>query len=180
MTLEKINKKIRKCKKCRLYKTAKKAVPGEGNSKAKIMFIGIAPGVEEDKTGKPFVGRAGRFLDELLGMIKLDRKKVFITSVLKHFPPKNRIPKMDEVWACLPYLEEQIKTIKPKIIVTLGNLPFRVFFGIDKEIDKVHGKRFRKNGIIFFPMHHPSAGMRFPKIGKIMKKDILKIRRLIK
>ena len=147
---------------------------GEGPSKAKIMFIGEAPGKQELKTGRPFVGRAGKFLDELLKKNKINRKKIYITSVLKFLPKK--ITK-DYVKKSKPYLLEQIKIIKPKKIVLLGNLALKTLINEKLTISKVHGKKITKDKITYLPMFHPAAGMRFPKIKKEMEKDfkLLKI-----
>lgn len=164
MNLSKLAAQIRSCKKCRLYKFANKAVPGEGPFNAKLMFIGIAPGKMEDLTGRPFVGRAGRFLDYLFERNKISRKKVFITSIVKHFPPENRVPKTDEIKACLPFTIKQIRIINPKTIVLLGNLA------------KKHvPKELLKNKKVIFTSH-PAAGMRFPKIRKKMLEDFKKIK----
>ncbi|MFQ6120184.1 MAG: uracil-DNA glycosylase, partial [Methanosarcinales archaeon] len=122
--LQKLHKTIISCKKCPLYKTRRNAVPGEGPANTKIMFLGESPGSKEDVQGKPFVGPAGKVLDQLLKSIDLDRKKIFITSVLKCRPvigKRNRSPKREEIETCKPYLEKQIEIIKPKVIVTLGN-----------------------------------------------------------
>ncbi|MBW2994799.1 uracil-DNA glycosylase [Candidatus Woesearchaeota archaeon] len=163
-TLQKIAEKIKRCKSCRLYKTANKAVPGQGPYNASIMIIGMAPGKKEDLTGTPFVGRAGKFLDYLLEKNRIDRKKIFITSIIKHHPPKNRLPKVDEITACLSYTIEQIKTINPKTIVLLGNVARKY---IPKEI-------LKKKKVI--STYHPAAGMRFPKIRKKILMDFGKLK----
>jgi DNA polymerase len=168
--LEKLNQEIRNCKKCPLWKLRKNAVPGEGPVKAKIIIIGQAPGVEEDRVGKPFVGRAGKFLNQLLKIAGIDRKKVFITSPLKCFPPKNRKPKKDEIEACLPYLKKQIEIIKPKKFILLGEVAFSVFFS-DKKLKDFRGKWIEQDGKFYFPTYHPAAGLRFPKIKKILERD---------
>ncbi len=153
-TLRTIAVKIRRCRLCSLYKNARKAVPGEGPANARIFFIGQAPGREEDRTGRPFVGRAGRFLTEQLALLGIDRNKVFITSVVKHFPPANRMPAKDEVNACLPYLLEQIEAVNPKVVVLMGRLA--------QSIRKDPVLRGRK--VVMLP--HPSAAMRFPRLKK--------------
>ena len=120
MALNEITEQIQKCRKCRLWKDAKNAVPGKGPANAKVMLVGQNPGAEEDKTGKPFVGRAGKFLNKVLAENGFNREELFITNLVKHTSPKNRKPLPDEIAACSPYLEEQIKVIKPKLVVLMG------------------------------------------------------------
>lgn len=156
MKLSKIAEQIRQCRKCLLWRSRKKAVPGEGPSGAKIFLIGQGPGKEEDRTGRPFMGKAGRFLDELLRMNKIKRKKIFITSIVKCYPPKNRAPKKKEYDICIEnYLLEQIKAINPEKIVVMGNVAKKALRG-------------RLTGREVLYTHHPAAGMRFPKIRKKM------------
>jgi DNA polymerase len=169
--IRKIDEKIRKCRKCRLYKTRTCAVPGEGPANARIMICGQAPGRIEDMEGRPFVGIAGKFLNEILESIKLDRKKIFITSPIKCFPPSNRLPKSDELKACRPYLDDQIRIIKPKVIIALGNCACQTLLEKGSTISKLHGQLQEKNGIIIFPTFHPAAAMRFPKIKALIKED---------
>ena len=135
--LKKISKQIKKCTKCRLSKTRGNAVPGEGPLDAKYFFIGQGPGKKEDLTGQPFIGRAGKFLDELLKKNKIDRKKIFITSTLKCLTPKNRLPKSDETQVCLPYTLKQIRLIQPKVIVLLGRVAMKAFTPFN-DLDKSH------------------------------------------
>lgn len=175
--LEKLANKIKKCKKCRLWKTRKNAVPGEGPADAKIMLIGQAPGRLEDETGRPFIGKAGKKLNQLLKYAKISREKCFITSPVKCFPPNNRKPKPEELKACIPYLLEQIRIIKPKIIVLLGEIATKAL--LDAEFREARGKIYSKDKKIYFVTYHPSAA-RFPKIEKQMKKDFEKLRRIIK
>lgn len=176
--LEKLNKELACCRKCFLYKRASKIVFGEGWVGAKIMFIGEAPGREEDLTGRPFVGRSGKLLTHLLeSVVGFKREKVFITSVIKHRPPNNRKPEAREVEACLPFLLRQIEIIKPKVIVLLGQTAFGVFFRKEKLKD-LRGNFIKKEGRIFFITYHPAAGLRFQKIKKILEKDFKKLRKL--
>ncbi|MCW4017638.1 MAG: uracil-DNA glycosylase [Candidatus Bathyarchaeota archaeon] len=149
MVLEELNNQIRNCKKCRLYQTAKHAVPGEGPENAKVMIVGQNPGADEDETGRPFVGRAGKFLTKTLAEFGIKRETLYITNIVKHTSPENRKPYPDEVAACLPYLQEQIRVIQPKIIVLLG--------ASAKETPRVEG-------IEYFEVVHPSAAMRFTKM----------------
>ncbi len=168
--LDRLHNRIRRCRRCRLWKGRRKAVPGEGPCPAKMMFIGQAPGRNEDLTGRPFVGMAGRFLDSLLKNAKIDRKKVFITSAVKCFPPANRPPKKDEIRACRYYLVEQIMLVKPKLVVLLGKTACNTVLG-GVDLGKDHGKRIEKDGIIYIPTYHPAAGMCFPRIRKMMEGD---------
>jgi uracil-DNA glycosylase len=156
MTLDELNKQIRKCRKCRLWKDAKNAVPGEGPPNAKVMLVGQNPGAEEDKTGKPFVGRAGKFLNKVLAENGFNREELFITNLVKHTSPKNRKPLPDEIEACAPYLEEQIKAIKPKLVVLMGTVAWQAP---------------RVEGIKYMETVHPSAAMRFTKMRKRFLED---------
>ncbi|GAI08648.1 unnamed protein product, partial [marine sediment metagenome] len=178
--LEKLNKEIKNCKKCPLWKARKNVVPGEGPANAKIMVIGMAPGVEEDKTGKPFVGRAGLFLNQLLKIARINREKIFITSSLKCLPqpPPNRKPTKKEIEACLPYLKKQIEIIDPQKFILLGEVAFFVFFP-DKKLKDFRGEFIKKADREYFVSYHPAAGLRFPKIKKILGKDFKKIKEAI-
>jgi len=167
---QKLNQEIKNCKKCPLWKTRKNVVPGEGPVNTKIIILGQAPGSKENKIGKPFIGRAGQFLNQLLKIAKIDRKKVFITSPIKCFPPKNRKPGKKEIVACLSYLKKQIEIINPKKFILLGKVAFSVFFPKEK-LKNFRGKWIEKDGKEFFITYHPAAGLRFPKIKKILERD---------
>jgi len=177
--LEKLNQEIKNCKKCPLWKLRKNAVPGEGPANAKIFICGQAPGVEEDKIGRPFIGKAGKFLNELLKSASIEREKVFITSPLKCLPqpPINRKPKKEEIEACLPYLKKQIEIINPKYFILLGEIAFSVFFPREK-LSNFRGKWIEKEGKFYFPTYHPAAGLRFPKIRKILERDFEKLKNI--
>jgi len=183
--LEKLHQKIRSCKKCPLWKLRKNTVPGEGPVNAKIICVGMSPGVEEDKTGRPFVGRAGKFLDQLFKIAGIKREKIFITSSLKCLPqpPPNRKPKKEEIEACLPYLKKQIEIINPQKFILLGEVAFSAFFpkGAKRPKEKLggfRGKWIEKEGKFYFPTYHPAAGLRFPKIKKILEKDFRKLKNI--
>ena len=176
--LEALNQEIKNCKKCPLWKLRKNAVPGEGPANAKIMLVGQAPGAMENLKGVPFCGRAGKFLDYLLKIAGINRKKIFITSPIKCFPPKNRKPTKKEIEACLPWLKKQIEIIKPKKFILLGEVAFSVFFS-DKKLKDFRGKWIEKNGKFYFPTYHPAAGLRFPKIKKILERDFEKLKKII-
>jgi uracil-DNA glycosylase family 4 len=171
--IDKIAAKIRKCALCRLSKGRKHAVPGEGPCPAKIMLIGQAPGRNEDASGRPFVGMAGRFLDKLLKRSGIERKKAFVTSTVKCFPPSNRVPKNDEIEACNPYLKSQIRFVKPKLVVLMGNVAIGAVLG--KEF--VKGKQVKREGIIFLPTYHPAAAMRFLAVRRRMESELSQIKR---
>ncbi len=177
-----LHKKIQNCHRCPLYKTATHAVPGEGDPKTKIMFVGEAPGRIEDETGRPFVGRAGKLLDKLLESIGLKRKSVFITSVVKHRPPKNRQPKSLEIKKCSFWLKQQLSIIKPELIVTLGRFGLEYFLPKEK-ISQIHGtiKKTLIDGrnIFIFPLYHPAAGLRSTRNKKKLFEDFKKLKKII-
>ena len=156
VALADVNERIKNCRKCRLWRDAKQAVPGEGPANAKVMLVGQNPGAEEDKTGRPFIGRAGKYLNKVLAQNGMRREEVFITNIVKHLSPQNRKPLPDEIDACAPYLAEQIKTVKPKIVVLMG---------------KVAWQAPRVEGITFVETYHPSAAMRFTKMRKRFEED---------
>lgn len=173
--LKRLNQEIRNCKKCLLRRTRKKAVPGEGPIAAKLIIIGQAPGTEENKIGKPFVGRAGQFLNHLLEIAKIRRESVFITSPIKCFPPKNRKPTKKEIDTCFPYLKKQIGIINPQRFILLGEIAFSVFFPSNK-LKNFRGKWIKKDNKNFFVTYHPAAGLRFPKIREILVKDFERLK----
>lgn len=173
--LELITTKIRTCTKCPLHKTRKNAVPGEGPVDADLMLVGEAPGAKEDELGRPFVGRSGKLLVELLESIGLTREEVFITSILKSRPPNNRSPLHSEIQACLPYLESQIAVIKPKIIVLLGGVAISTIIG-PWLVKEAHGRFYEAGDITFFMTYHPAAALRFPKIKEVMQADFQVLR----
>lgn len=165
--LDAVSAEVQVCEKCPLSKTRKKAVPGVGSPKGRIMFVGEAPGRSEDLKGEPFVGAAGKFLDVLLLEIGLSREAVFITNVVKCRPPQNRQPYPTEVQACTPYLDRQIRSIKPKVIVTLGNHSTAYMFARADlpfaGITQMHGKFLKVVllglSVMIFPTFHPAAAL---------------------
>jgi DNA polymerase len=172
--LEKIEKTVATCKKCRLYRTASRVVPGEGSPSAKIVFVGEAPGFNEDREGRPFVGRAGQLLDDLLRDIGLKRSDVWIGNVIKHRPPDNRDPMVDELRACRPYLSDQIKAISPRLIVPLGRFAMAEYL-IDAKISEVHGKTFRVLEYAVLPLYHPAAALRSEAVLRELRADFRRI-----
>ena len=165
MLMDELNMQIYGCKKCRLWQGARHGVPGEGPLNAKVMLIGQNPGADEDELGRPFVGRAGKFLTKTLAEYGIKREDIFITNIVKHVSPENRKPYSDEVAACLPYLITQISFIKPKIIVLLG--------ASAKETPRI-------DGIEYIQVIHPSAAMRFTKMREKFRKQIAELAKRIK
>lgn len=176
MDLESIAQEIKSCTKCPLSKGRTNAVPGEGNKTAEILFIGEGPGSAEDAQGRPFVGEAGQFLDELLASIDLTRDDVFITNVVKCRPPHNRDPLEEEVRVCTGrYLFDQIKQIKPKLIITLGRHSMQVFFPQIKSISDNHGKAYKKAGQVYLILYHPAAALYQQSLKETIRDDFKKI-----
>jgi len=185
--MEKITVSVENCKKCNLHKTRNKPVAGDGSFDAKILFVGEAPGRNEDLQGKPFVGKAGKILDELLESIGLHRGEVFIANILKCRPPNNRNPLKSEIEACTGYLDKQIRIIQPKIIAPLGNFAasyiFEKFGLRHDKISNIHGKVFRTNtlfgSIRIIPLYHPAVATYNPNTKNILLEDFRVIKRTI-
>lgn len=172
--LEALATEIRACTRCPLYKTAIQGVPGTGPANAKIMLIGEAPGAQEDKQGKPFVGASGKFLDTLLASIGLERSDIFITNVVKHRPPENRDPQPSEIEACRPWLDEQIALIQPDVIVTISRYAMAQWFPGEK-ISDIHGT-FKKVGkLTVVPMYHPAVALYNPNMRAVLMDDFKKL-----
>jgi uracil-DNA glycosylase len=166
------------CTKCILHKSRVKAVPGEGPQHADIMFIGEGPGFHENQQGRPFVGAAGQFLEELLASIGLQREQVFITNVVKCRPPGNRDPLPEEIEACKPYLDRQIALIQPKVIVTLGRFSMARAFPNEK-ISSIHGRLKKIDGIVYVPMFHPAAALHQPSLRRTVEEDFKKLPQIL-
>lgn len=185
--LEKLNEKMSKCAKCILRSGCLRVVFGEGNAEAEIMFIGEAPGKKEDETGHPFVGAAGKFLDEMLAIIKLKREDVYIANVVKCRPPENRDPLPEEAAACWPWLLAQIKIIKPKLIVTLGRHSMERFLpsaSRRKKISQIHGTLVLKTipeigKQNFYTLYHPAAALYNGSMRETLIKDFKKIPKVL-
>jgi len=169
---------IAACRNCELAKHRTKAVPGEGSEGADLLFIGEAPGWHEDQQGRPFVGPAGQFLDELLASIDLRREVVYIANVIKCRPPQNRDPLPVEIQACRKWLDRQIEIIRPKVIVTLGRYSLARYFP-NESIGKVHGRARRVGDHICYPMYHPAAALHQGSLRRTIEEDMLKIPRLL-
>lgn len=165
---------IQTCQKCILAQGRTHPVPGDGPETAEIMFIGEGPGFHEDRQGRPFVGAAGKYLEELLAMIHLAREQVYITNVVKCRPPGNRDPQPEEIAACRPYLDRQIELIHPRLIVTLGRFSMQRYFP-SASISRIHGQPKRVGNVIYYPMFHPAAALHQPRWRTLVEEDILKI-----
>ena len=181
--LEQLDKEIKACQKCALRQTCKQVVPGAGNAEAEILFIGEGPGQKEDELGLPFVGAAGKFLDEMLEIIHLKRDAVYIANTVKCRPPQNRDPLPQEAIACWPWLEKQIGVIKPKLIVTLGRHSMELFFS-NQKISSIHGKALRKNipslgTFVFYTLYHPAAALYNGSMRDTLIKDFRRIPKII-
>ena len=172
--LETLHEQIRRCTRCKLHASRTNAVPGEGPERTEIMFIGEGPGFHEDKQGRPFVGAAGQFLEELLASINLKREQVFITNVIKCRPPANRDPEPDEIDACRGYLDRQIELLQPKMVVTLGRFSMARYFPSAK-ISQIHGQAKKMDGVIYYPMYHPAAALHQPSLRRSVEEDIKRI-----
>jgi uracil-DNA glycosylase len=168
--LEEVAAEVRVCTKCDLCKGTKNGVPGEGSASAEVMFIGEGPGFHEDRQGRPFVGPAGQFLNELLASIGLDRSTVFITNVVKHRPPENRDPLPEEIAACGEYLSRQIAALNPKVIVTLGRFSMARFFPGAK-ISAIHGQAKKIDGRVVVAMYHPAAALHQSSLRQTVEED---------
>jgi uracil-DNA glycosylase family 4 len=176
--LKEIAAEVSVCSKCDLCKSRTKAVPGEGNPQASILFIGEGPGFNEDKQGRPFVGPAGQFLEELLASINLKRSDVFITNVVKCRPPNNRDPEPREIAACNDYLDRQVAAINPGVIVTLGRYSMAKFFGNEK-VSMIHGRARIIDGRVCIAMYHPAAGLHQASLKDTIRADFKKIPMII-
>ncbi len=176
--LEVVAAEVAGCTNCKLHQGRKLAVPGEGPPDAELMFIGEGPGFHENEQGRPFVGAAGNFLEELLGAIGLSREEVFITNIVKCRPPGNRDPEAGEIEACERYLERQILSIDPKVIVTLGRFSMARFFP-NTRISNIHGQARQIGNRLVVPMYHPAAALHQPSLRNTIHADFAKLPELI-
>jgi uracil-DNA glycosylase family 4 len=165
---------VRTCEKCQLSQSRTLAVPGEGPEDARILFIGEAPGFHEDRQGRPFVGAAGQYLNELLVKVGLKREEVYIANVIKCRPPGNRDPLPDEVATCRTYLDRQIDLIRPRMVVTLGRFSMERYFPGDS-ISRIHGQPKRVGSVIYYPMFHPAAALHQPRWKSLLDEDFARI-----
>ena len=176
--LQQIAQDVSTCTACKLHHSRKNAVPGEGPVHADLMFIGEGPGFHENEQGRPFVGAAGKFLEELLGTIDLQREDVFIGNVVKCRPPGTRDPLPEEIEACSPYLKRQIEAIDPKVIITLGRFSMARYFP-NAKISQIHGQAKEIDGRLIFPMYHPAAALHQPSLRSVVKEDFAMLPRMI-
>jgi uracil-DNA glycosylase len=176
-------KEVSSCTKCPLYETRTKAVFGAGNADADLMFVGEAPGAEEDRQGLPFVGRAGQLLNQLLEEIGLSRESVFICNVLKSRPPENRDPQPSEIAACEPYLWDQVRLIEPRVVCTLGNFATKLLTGSPTGITRVRGvpqtHQLGGRNVFLLPLFHPAAALRTPAVKEQLRADFATIPALL-
>ncbi|MDD2401946.1 MAG: uracil-DNA glycosylase [Clostridia bacterium] len=174
--IKKLQQIVEDCDKCTLRKGCQKVVFGAGNPEAKIMLIGEGPGAEEDKTGMPFVGRAGQLLDKILEACGFNRKDhIYIANIVKCRPPKNRVPSPEERAACLPYLKEQINIIEPKIIILLGATALQGLIDPQAKITKMRGDWIKFQNICTMPTYHPAALLRNPRLKAPAWEDYKKV-----
>jgi uracil-DNA glycosylase family 4 len=176
--LEQIAREVAVCTRCKLHLSRKLAVPGEGPPNARLMFIGEGPGFHENEQGRPFVGAAGSFLEELLASIGLTRHEVFICNVVKCRPPGNRDPLPEEIAACADYLDRQIRTVNPGVIVTLGRFSMARYFP-NARISAIHGHGREIDGRLVVPMYHPAAALHQPALRRIVESDFAGLPALI-
>ncbi|MGC8579976.1 MAG: uracil-DNA glycosylase [bacterium] len=174
LAIQNIRLAVEQCNKCRLARTRIHPVPGEGNFNTELMFVGEAPGYDEDQQGKPFVGRAGKLLTDIIKAMGMTREDVFIANVIKCRPPENREPMDDEIAQCSPYLFKQIEIIKPKVIVTLGRYSTTTILGLNKQmrISELRGRFFNYNDIKVMPTFHPAYLLRNEKDKKLVWNDM--------
>lgn len=176
--LKRIAQEVTSCTKCALHHSRKNGVPGEGPANSDIMFIGEGPGFHENEQGRPFVGAAGKFLEELLASINLKRADVYITNVVKCRPPGNRDPQPEELSACNNYLERQIQAINPKVIVTLGRFSMARFLP-NAKISNVHGQAMKVRGRLVVAMYHPAAALHQRSLKATIESDFARLPDLI-
>ncbi|MFB3884293.1 MAG: uracil-DNA glycosylase [Thermodesulfobacteriota bacterium] len=174
-TLEEVRKELGDCRRCKLHKTRRTLVFGEGNKKATLMVIGEGPGYEEDVQGRPFVGRAGQLLTKILQSIHLEREEVYIANIIKCRPPQNRNPEPDEIQTCSPFLLRQIQAIQPKIICALGTFAAQTLLKTDAKITSLRGKFFDFSGIKVVPTYHPAYLLRNPDRKRDVWEDMKQI-----
>ena len=176
--LDSIAENVRECQKCELCETRIKAVPGKGNFDADVIFVGEAPGRNEDIHGEPFVGAAGKRLDMILEDTGIDRKDVYITNIVKCRPPKNRVPSKKEEESCNDFIKQEIEIINPKILCVMGNTAYGTLLD-GKEITKNHGKIVEKDGRKFFVTFHPAATIYNQKLVEELKEDFRKLAKFL-
>lgn len=176
-TLEEVRKELGDCHRCKLHRTRRTLVFGEGNRQARLMIIGEGPGHDEDLQGKPFVGRAGQLLTKILQSIHLQREEVYITNIIKCRPPQNRNPEPDEIKSCYPFLHDQIRAIRPQIICALGSFAAQTLLKTDAKITALRGRFYEFSGIKVVPTYHPAYLLRNPERKREVWEDMKQISR---
>ena len=176
MSWAQLYEQIGDCRKCRLCETRNNVVPGEGNPHAKLMFIGEGPGQDEDRQGRPFVGRSGELLTRMIHAIGLERSEVYICNIVKCRPPRNRNPEPDEAAACLDYLRAQVALVRPRVVVLLGKVACQYTIRDQVFITRDHGRWYEQKGVWFMPTFHPSALLRDPSKKRDAWEDFQKVR----
>jgi uracil-DNA glycosylase family 4 len=174
-TLDEIRRELGDCRRCKLHRTRRTIVFGEGNKKATLMFIGEGPGYDEDVQGRPFVGKAGQLLTKIIQSIHLEREEVYITNIIKCRPPQNRNPEPDEIQSCHPFLEKQIQSIRPKIICALGTFAAQTLLRTNAKITALRGRLFEFGGIKVLPTYHPAFLLRNPERKREVWEDMKQI-----
>jgi uracil-DNA glycosylase family 4 len=181
--LEAFERQVAGCTRCRLAQGRTQVVFGVGDSQADLMFVGEAPGFHEDKQGYPFVGQAGKLLDQLLGGIGLERSNVYIANVLKCRPPGNRDPAPDEIQACESHLFRQIELIQPRVVATLGNFATKLLSGKPTGITRVHGAEqevtLGGSRVLLYPLYHPAAALYTPRMLQVLEQDFSRLPELL-
>jgi len=178
--LEEVRKELGDCRRCKLHKTRRTLVFGEGNSKARLMFVGEGPGYDEDVQGRPFVGRAGQLLTKIIESIGLRREDVYIANILKCRPPQNRNPEPDEIEACHPFVLRQVDAIRPRIICALGTFAAQTLLKTNQKITALRGRVFDLGGIKVVPTYHPAFLLRSPERKRDVWQDMKRILELLK
>jgi DNA polymerase len=178
-TMAQIERDVIACRRCPLYRTRTKPVPGEGSLNARLVFIGEAPGRDEDMQGRPFVGRAGQLLTKMIEAMGLRREEVYICNVLKDRPPNNRTPEPDEMAACLPFLERQLDLIQPRVICALGSIALKALLGPQMFISTARGRVHDYRGIPLVPTFHPAYLLRNPPAKKLAWADLKRVKQLL-
>ena len=173
--MDELEKSIINCKKCKLCQRRQNIVFGEGNTNTKVMFIGEGPGGDEDKEGRPFVGKTGQLMNKAFDVVGIKRENVYIANIIKCRPPQNRDPEPDEIEACINYLRNQVMIIKPQIIVLLGRISLQNIVGKEYKITASRGKWIEKKGILYMPTWHPAALLRDETKKIDFIKDLIKV-----
>ena len=180
LTLADVRKELGDCQRCKLHRTRKTIVFGEGNEKATLMFIGEGPGYDEDVQARPFVGRAGQLLTKIIESINLSREEVYIANIIKCRPPQNRNPEPDEIESCNPFLMKQIRVIQPRIICALGTFSAQTLLKTNTKITALRGKLYELEGIKVIPTYHPAFLLRNPERKREVWEDMKKIEELLR